>query len=92
MKNDEIAKLDYSQIVSYWNIYVKNAVLLNKNSVTPKYNLNDLALASIKANTTNADDLKKQVLTGLQDQMNHLANRLTFKKKADLAKVNKEYL
>lgn len=92
MKNDEISKLSYSEILSWWNIYVKNAVLLNQNNVTPKYDLSSLALASIKANTTNADDLKNQVLTSLQDQMNHLADRLTFKKKADLAKVNKGYL
>lgn len=92
MKNDEIAKLDYSQIASYWNVYVKNAVLIDENYTTPKYDLNNLALASIKANETNANDLKKQVLTNLQDQMNHLAQRLTFQKKADLAKVNKGYL
>lgn len=91
MTNDDINKLTYNQVLSYWNLYVKDAVLLNENKTTPKYNLNNLALASIKVNTTNPDDLKKQVLINLQDQMNHLADRLTLKKKQDLEKVNKGY-
>lgn len=91
MTNDDINNLTYNQVLSYWNLYVKDAVLLNENKTTPKYNLNNLALASIKVNTTNPDDLKKQVLINLQDQMNHLADRLTLKKKQDLEKVNKGY-
>lgn len=91
MKNDQITKLSYSEIVSWWNIYVKNAVLIDENYTTPKYDLSSLALASIKTNTTSADELKKQVLVNLEDQMNHLADRLTIKKKQDLEKVNKGY-
>ncbi|WP_338970892.1 Mbov_0399 family ICE element protein [Spiroplasma endosymbiont of Labia minor] len=82
MSTNEITKLDYAQIISFWNQYVSDAIeqLVDINPDPTEYkDLTNLNIASLKMNAKSENDIKENIKNYVNEKVTDFASKSIYK-------------